>query len=191
MDIKLTPMRMDERLFLHRSGDTVILNDVVYDFSSLEEGDQLDDRALGSIWFVGPIGRENGELYMCIRLPNPVDYTQEQAFPKPLYDVQDGPVKLPGWATRELGKEPETAIINWAYLSKKVDRDRAAAIPVELTWQNHEMAFIANQLLALEEEAYDALPGTRREWLSYRTLVRLWHDNKDFPDSTKRPVRPT
>jgi len=61
---------------------------------------------------------------------------------------------------------------------------------VELQWQTEEMATIANQLLAIEEEAEDALPGTRKQWLNYRTDVRLWHEAPDFPDQTKRPVRP-
>ncbi|NWD49006.1 hypothetical protein [Pseudomonas gingeri] len=67
---------------------------------------------------------------------------------------------------------------------------RAKKIPVELEWQATEMSFIANQLLAIEEEADDALPGTRKQWLSYRTLVRLWHESADFPDQSKRPIRP-
>jgi hypothetical protein len=75
-------------------------------------------------------------------------------------------------------------------LSKKIDRDKEAAIPVEKGWQAQEMEFIANQLLAIEEDADDALPGTRKEWLAYRTRVRLWHESSDFPSSTKRPVRP-
>ena len=61
----------------------------------------------------------------------------------------------------------------------------------ETTWQTEEMLFIANQLLAIEEEAEDALPGTRTQWLAYRTKVRLWHASTDFPDITKRPVRPS
>jgi hypothetical protein len=62
---------------------------------------------------------------------------------------------------------------------------------VELEWQAAEMSFIANQLLAIEEEAEDAMPGTRKQWLNYRTTVRLWHESPDFPDITKRPVRPS
>lgn len=61
---------------------------------------------------------------------------------------------------------------------------------IELEWQSVEMPFIANQLLAIEEEAEDALPGTRKQWLNYRTDVRLWHESPNFPDKTKRPVRP-
>ncbi|MGY2183272.1 hypothetical protein [Pseudomonas agarici] len=61
---------------------------------------------------------------------------------------------------------------------------------VEFYWQTEEMSLIENQLLAIEEGAVDAMPGTRQEWLQYRTKVRLWHESADFPDSTKRPNRP-
>lgn len=63
-------------------------------------------------------------------------------------------------------------------------------VAAELEWQAQEMGVIANQLLAIEEEAEDALPGTRKQWLTYRTSVRLWHESLDFPDATRRPVRP-
>ncbi len=60
----------------------------------------------------------------------------------------------------------------------------------EFEWQSLEMSVISNQLLAIEEEAEDALPGTRKQWLTYRTSVRLWHESLDFPDPARRPVRP-
>lgn len=68
---------------------------------------------------------------------------------------------------------------------------RARASSVEVAWQSGEISAIADQLLALEEEAKDALPGTRKQWLTYRTSVRLWHESPDFPNATKRPTRPT
>ena len=67
---------------------------------------------------------------------------------------------------------------------------------VEDVWREAELIVIANQLDALEEAEAgevpeDLLPGTRTQWLSYRGKVRNWVDGKgDFPDITKRPVRP-
>lgn len=66
----------------------------------------------------------------------------------------------------------------------------------ETTWRTGELQVIANQLLALEEqeagvEDSGAFPGTRLDWLRYRTRVREWVEgNQNFPDDTKRPVRP-
>lgn len=105
-------------------------------------------------------------------LPTDEDAAPFKAFD--LIDVSDTPPEygdqvwlFPGW-----GQSPGASRIR------------------ELEWQSGEMAIIANQLLAVEEEAGDVLPGTRKEWLSYRTQVRLWHESPDFPDSIKRPSRP-
>lgn len=63
---------------------------------------------------------------------------------------------------------------------------------LEIAWQAEEMAVIADQRMAIEEEDPKALPGTDSQWLQYRTKVRNWkEENFDFPDSTKRPKRPT
>lgn len=73
---------------------------------------------------------------------------------------------------------------------------------VEDAWRETQLVIIANQLLAIEEaEAAaeegedppeDLLPGTRNQWLSYRTKVRAWKvGNVNFPNSALRPVQPT
>ena len=69
-------------------------------------------------------------------------------------------------------------------------------VSVEAAWQQTEIDVIANQLMALEEaeatgENTGALPGTRVQWLQYRTKVRNWKDgSENFPSSDHRPVRP-
>lgn len=71
----------------------------------------------------------------------------------------------------------------------------------ENQWREVELVTIANQLLAIEEaEAAaeegeppppDLLPGTRNQWLAYRTKVRAWKEsNLVFPNSLFRPERP-
>lgn len=67
---------------------------------------------------------------------------------------------------------------------------------VEDAWRVSESLVISTQLMALEEdeagvEVPDLLPGTRTQWLSYRSSVRAWKDgNPDFPNSLLRPSRP-
>lgn len=67
----------------------------------------------------------------------------------------------------------------------------------ELVWRGEQLAIISRQLEAIEEDEADEtppdlLPGTRKQWLKYRGQVSNWNDtNVDFPDITKRPVRPT
>jgi len=103
---------------------------------------------------------------------------------------------LGGW---DNGNQPEGAIEvdsapSWAdqpWLFPGWGVSPSVLRQAEVEWQTGEMLIIANQLLAIEEEADDAMPGTRKQWLTYRTGVRLWHESPDFPDSTKRPTRPT
>lgn len=62
----------------------------------------------------------------------------------------------------------------------------------EKEWLTLEMALVAEQLLMLEDDDPLALPGTDRQWRDYRIKLRAWKEgNVDYPDQTKRPVRPT
>jgi len=64
-------------------------------------------------------------------------------------------------------------------------------IAIEDAWKLDEMAFIADQLIAMEDSDPGALPGTERQWRDYRTLVRAWKEGAEhFPDQAFRPVRP-
>lgn len=62
----------------------------------------------------------------------------------------------------------------------------------EVKWVELELKFVADQLLAIEDDDPTALPGTEREWRDYRIKVRAWKEgNISFPDKDKRPSRPT
>jgi hypothetical protein len=64
-------------------------------------------------------------------------------------------------------------------------------IAIEDAWKLYEMAFIADQLIAMEDGDPSALPGTDRQWRDYRTQVRAWKEGvSGFPDSAGRPHRP-
>lgn len=66
----------------------------------------------------------------------------------------------------------------------------------EAQWRESEILIINNQLMALEEfeagiEESNPLPGSRVEWLMYRSKVRAWKDGAEsFPDKESRPQRP-
>lgn len=89
--------------------------------------------------------------------------------------------------------------IDWSVLITKAMKDAEIAAEririesaVEVVWVVEELELIADQLLALEDDDPTALPGTTREWRDYRIGVRAWKTgNEDFPDMTKRPVRPS
>lgn len=61
----------------------------------------------------------------------------------------------------------------------------------ENEWRTVELLMAADQLLAIEDDDPNRLPGTEREWRDYRISVRAWKEGAvGFPDMANRPVRP-
>lgn len=95
MRIKLQPVRQDETLEVIKDGNALIVNGEVFDFSPMSDGDTLPFGAITSTWFPADVEHIGGELVVTLRLPNPWNYSPEQAFPVDLVDVTDGPVAFP------------------------------------------------------------------------------------------------
>ncbi|WP_460410452.1 MULTISPECIES: hypothetical protein [unclassified Pseudomonas] len=95
MRINLIPQRRDDTLQVFKVGDALTVNGEIFDFSPIVEGDTLPAFAVSSDWFVDKIDRVDGELVLNLILPNPWNYSPEQAFPVPLENVPDGPVDFP------------------------------------------------------------------------------------------------
>jgi len=69
---------------------------------------------------------------------------------------------------------------------------RAENVAIEDQWRILEVAFIADQLIGIEDGDPSALPGTDAQWRAYRTKVRAWKEGAlYFPDITHRPIRPS
>jgi hypothetical protein len=95
MKILFSPVRSDEVLSLHKLGDTLVVNGEAFDFSPMGVGDVLPVQAISSSWFARDVERTSDGLVFTIVLPNPANYSQQQAFPEPLLNVLDGEVPLP------------------------------------------------------------------------------------------------
>lgn len=95
MKIIFSPVRSDDSLALSKSGSALTINGEAFDFSRMSEGDVLPARAILSPWFLADVEHTAGGLVITLRLPIPANYSQEQAFPEPLLDVQDGVVPMP------------------------------------------------------------------------------------------------
>lgn len=95
MIIKLNPQRREDTLSVVKQGDTLIVNGLEYDFSSIPEGATLPADAIDSDLFSGPVERVDGELILTLTLPHGPEATENQKFPKPIVVVGDGPVELP------------------------------------------------------------------------------------------------
>ena len=95
MIINLYGVRNDLSLELEKRGDTLVVNGEPFDFSRIGEGDTLPADAISSEFFTREVTRIGGELIFHINLPNPVNYSPEQAFPSPVSIKANGAVNLP------------------------------------------------------------------------------------------------
>lgn len=174
MRIKFQPARRDDRLVVVKSGDTLTINEVLFDFSPMLDGDTLPAVAIESHWFTHDIGRINGTLEIALMLPLPADYSPEQAFPMDLVDVPDGPVAIPRPLPDADGKYPElheplwppaTGTIDWTKLVTKTMKDAAAlatALEAATTQLNTSTRLATAQVTALQgrvDAINDAIDG--------------------------------
>ncbi|MCF6780939.1 hypothetical protein [Stutzerimonas stutzeri] len=95
MNIKISPVRMDETLTASLAGDVLTLNGEAFDFTQLPEGATLPAEAINSDWITGPVSRISGELHLTLRLPHGPNPSQNVAFPESLRVTEDGPIRLP------------------------------------------------------------------------------------------------
>jgi hypothetical protein len=95
MHITLSPIRHDDRLTLHRAGNTLIVNGVSHDLSGIPEGATLPRAAVDCGWLGSDIERSDGVLRLTLLLPHGADAPPETLFPVPVMLAVDGPVDLP------------------------------------------------------------------------------------------------
>lgn len=115
------------------------------------------------------------------------------------------------WAVREDGtwrgidseiKLDADEILNeeipqWAFNAQVAQQLLREASSAEISWQQEEISNIENQLMAIEEfqagiDGVVLLPGSRADWLEYRSKIRNWKigGNAEFPVAASRPKRP-
>ena len=101
MKLTFTPMRRDDRLELHRTGDMLTINGEAFDFGPLPEGATLPREAIDSAWFAGPVERIGGVLHVSLILPHGPHAPEATRFPAPLEIEGDGSVPVPVWSEVE------------------------------------------------------------------------------------------
>lgn len=126
MKIILSPQRRDDTLSVIKSGDVLTLNGKAFDFSQMASGDTLPRSAIESEWVTGDIENVDEELTLALLLPNPWNYSPEQAFPLPLLNVPDGEVIFPQPLPTDADPvtpdpfpaplEPGVGVIDWSLL---------------------------------------------------------------------------
>jgi hypothetical protein len=95
MLINLSPQRREDILSISKTGDTLTINGVSYDFSQLPNGATLPREAIDCEWIVSDVNRVNGEIELTILLPHGANASHEARFPEPIIKNDDGQVVLP------------------------------------------------------------------------------------------------
>ena len=95
MLINLSPQRREDILTISKTGDTLTINGIPYDFSQLPNGATLPREAINCEWIVSDVNRVNGEIELTILLPHGANASHEARFPEPIIKNDDGQVVLP------------------------------------------------------------------------------------------------
>ena len=89
----LSPQFSDIQLRLEKIGDSLKINDMSYDFSSLNDGDEIPSDAITDENIVGDIGKKDGVVAITIRMPySDVDAPESVRFPQPINLIEDGEI---------------------------------------------------------------------------------------------------
>ena len=95
MRLTFSPIRSDTTVNITKTGETLTINGVPYDFSNLPNGATLPREAIGCEFIISDVNRVNGEIELTILLPHGVNASHEARFPEPIIKNNDGQVVLP------------------------------------------------------------------------------------------------
>lgn len=95
MNIYLSPTRSDATLTASKQGDVLTINEEVFDFSVITEGETLPPIAVSGGYFTGDIKRIDGEVHLTFIFPHGANPSQAAAFPVPLINAANGVLELP------------------------------------------------------------------------------------------------
>ena len=95
MHITLNPQRRDDKIIVSKSGDTLTINGIAYDFSVIPDGATIPASAVDCEYITGNVERINGVLHLSLILPHGPNPSQAVAFPAPIINPPDGELELP------------------------------------------------------------------------------------------------
>ena len=95
MRINLSPQVREGEVTLIKSGDTLAINGIAFDFTPLPDNGVLPAAAVDCEFIIGDVRREGGELQLTLLLPIAWDAPESCTFPQPILNPADGRVPLP------------------------------------------------------------------------------------------------
>ncbi|WP_269476234.1 tail fiber assembly protein [Pseudomonas guariconensis] len=198
MIIKLSPAGCDAELSVVKSGDTLIINGVILDFTQLEDGSTLPADAVGSEWVIQTVERIGGDLVVTLTLPHAGDAPESVRFPVDIINPADGPVQLPGLHAGSEQQPSVNGVIDWSRVITQAMKDQAAAeqhlaqVIAEITARRD----VADRAIAPLQDAVDLDEATEaelaelKEWKRYRVALNRLPDQPGYPNEITWPVPP-
>lgn len=96
MRLSFSPQRRDDSLTLEKaSGDRLRINGELFNFNTLNDGDEIPAGTIPSDWIVGPVEKSDGEVRLTVILPHGPNPSRAVAFPEPITVTEDGPIDVP------------------------------------------------------------------------------------------------
>lgn len=96
MRISLSPQRRDDSLTLEKtSGDRLRINGELFNFNTLNDGDEILAGTIPCDWIVGPVEKVDGDVRLTVILPHGPNPSRAVAFPEPITVTEDGPIDVP------------------------------------------------------------------------------------------------
>lgn len=89
--IVLSPQLSNNVLKIRKYENTLTINDIPYDFSSLNDGDEIPVEAINDSSVIGNISKANGIVNITVRMPySDADAPESVRFPEPVTLIEDG-----------------------------------------------------------------------------------------------------
>lgn len=93
--INLSPQFSYTTLSIKKAGNSLTINGTPYDFSSLNDGDEIPADAISDPSIVGKITKDNGIIKITILMPySDPDAEESVLFPEPIILDEDGEVSF-------------------------------------------------------------------------------------------------
>lgn len=198
MLIKLNPVFSDRLLTVYKQGDSLTIDGLTLDFSTLAEGATLPAEAVGCPWITAPIERIDGRLVLTLTLPHGHDAPYEARFPEDIFFDQNGKVPLPTPDPEAFAPSQGFAAIDWSQMVTAEDKAMAAAAQQldGITQEVAQRRAVADAAIAPLQDAVDLEEATAEEadrlkaWKRYRIALNRLPEQSGYPGEIDWPAPP-
>ncbi|WJN52146.1 tail fiber assembly protein [Pseudomonas asiatica] len=195
MLLKFNPVFSDQLLTVYKQGDSLTIDGLTLDFSTLAEGATLPADALGCPWITAPVERINGRLVLTLTLPHGHDAPYEVRFPEDVFFEQNGKVPLPTPDPETYAPAQGFAAIDWSQVVTAEDKAQAAAEQLRATAAAEIAKRRATADLAIAplqdavdlEDATPAETDALKAWKRYRIALNRLPEQPGFPETIDWP----